>query len=299
MSALNEMQFELLPNATAEDGEVFGIGSSVSIDDGGFDPGDDDWEDEDELNPRRGGTAFGRDVLAGPTWAFNLHVNELDVATAVPALSAFKTAWRAHSIRLVPGAVIPLRYRIDDRVRRVYGRPRRFAAPPDNKILSGYVPITCDFKCVDGYTYDDVAQGVTLNLQQGSVGGFTFPVTFPVTSLPPGSGEDQVVVGGDAPTYPIVRFNGPVENPSLESNAWTLKLNRSIGAGEYVEVDLRPWALSVMLNGTSSVAGSLSRRTYLADMAFQPGRHELVFRGNSDLSVATCEVTWANAWNSI
>ena len=299
MTVLDEMQFELLPSLTAADGQVFGIGAEVSVDEDGFIPGDDDWTNEDEENPRRGGTSFGRDLLAGPTWGFDLHVNREDVAGAIETLGRFKTAWRALHIRQTPGRVIPLRYRLDGRERRIYGRPRRFSAPPNNLILGGFIPITCDFKAVDSFTYDDVEQVVVLGLQQGSEGGFTFPVTFPVTSLPVGSSADQAVVGGDAPTYPVVRFNGPVTNPSLETAAWTLKLNREIQAGEYVEVDLRPWATTVLLNGVSSVAGALSRRTYLADMAFEPGRHDLIYRGSSLASSSTCEVRWSNAHNSI
>lgn len=299
MSSLEEMQFELLPSLSAEDGFVFGIGASVSVDDGGFLPGDDNWENQNEANPRRGGVSFGRDRLSGPTHGWDLHVNETSVKTAKQTLGAFKTAWRALHIRNTPGAVLPVRYRLGEEVRRFYGRPYRLSAPPDNLILSGYVPITCDFQAVDGFFYDDEEQSVTLGLAQGSEGGFTFPITFPVTSLPTGLGGDQAVVGGDAPTYPIVRFNGPVENPSLESNDWTLALDRTLGLGEYVEIDLRPWAISVLLNGQASVAGDLRRRTYLADMAFDPGRHELIYRGSSLSSYSTCEVRWSNAHNSL
>lgn len=299
MSDLNEMQFELLPSLDAVDGQVFGIGAGVSVDDEGFLPGDDDWDDQDEENPRRGGRRFGREVLSGPTWGWNLHVNQSDVPSAIAELARIKTAWRALHIRQSPGKVIPLRYRLDGRVRRIYGRPGRFAAPPSNKVLSGFVPITCDFRCADSFTYDDVEQSISLGLQIGSEGGFVFPTTFPVATQPVGSSQQQAVVGGDATTYPVVRFNGPVTNPRLESNDWTLSLDMTIAEGEFVEVDLRPWGLTALLNAQSSVAGNLGRRQYLSEMGLTPGRHELIFRGAGMSSSATCEVRWANAWNSI
>jgi hypothetical protein len=296
---LAEMQFELLPSLTADSGFVFGIGASVSVNEDGFLPGDDDWTHEDEQNPRRGGVNFGREVLNGPTWGWNLHINEKDVPSAVDTLGAFKTAWRALAIRQTPGAIIPIRYRLNDRYRRIYGRPRRFSAPPANGILNGYVPVTVDFACVDGFVYDDEESSVSLQLNSGSDGGFILPATFPVTTLPVGLNEGQAVVGGDAPAYPVIRFNGPVTNPSVATDAWTLSLDRSIAAGDYVEIDLRPWALTALLNGTSSVGGDLGRRTYLSDIKLEPGPHTLVFRGGDETGSATCEVRWSNAWNSI
>lgn len=298
-TTLREMGFELLPSLTAEAGQVFGIGESVSVDNAGFIPGDDDWDVEDEVNPRRGGVNFGRDTLAGPTHGWNLHVNESDVPTALTTLAAFKAAWRALNVRRTPGAILPVRYRINDRYRRFYGRPRRFSAPPDNMILSGFIPVTVDFQAVDAFFYDDEEQVIILGLQSGSEGGFSFPATFPVSTLPAGDYEQQAVVGGDAPTYPVVRFTGPVTNPSLGTEDWNLSLALDIAADDYVEIDLRPWAMTALLNGNGSVAGQLGRRQPLADMVFEPGNHTLLFRGTSDLSTATCTVRWSNAHNSI
>lgn len=304
-TALSDHQFELLPTLGASSGVTFGIGadSLIELADGGFIPGDDDWTNEDTPNPRQGGTRFGRDALNGPTHGFNLYVNADDEAGALDALSAFKSAWRALAMRDTPGLVLPVRYQLNGRVRRFYGRPGRFAAPVDNQILSGYVPITTDFRCVDGFTYDDVQQSeiIAINVYGSSQGGFIFPVTFPTSTLPVGDRTAQAVVGGDAPARPVIRFDGPVNNPSLSTEAWTLSLGIDIPAGQYVTVDLQPWAGTVLLNGRVSVAGALGidRRQYLADMTLEPGRTDLTFRGASSSSSATCTVSWRNTWNSI
>ena len=301
MTALADHQFELLPTMSASDGQVFGIGSDVSLNEDGFHPGDDDWTTEDDVNPRRGGAAFGRDTLNGPTWGWDLHVNRDDESGALETLAAFKTAWRAQAIRSTPGAVIPIRYQLDGRVRRIFGRPRRYSGPPNNLILSGMVPITVDFQCSDSYTYDDQETQLTIPAQTGSVGGFIFPAVFPTTTLPPGLGNASAVVDGDAETYPVITFVGPLTNPELSTPEWTLRLNRSIGIGSQVVVDLRPWAMTVMLNGTSSVAGSLGRGKgqYLSDMKLQPGINAMAFRASTGSDAGYCTVRWRSAWNSI
>ena len=303
MDTLREHQFELLPSVDATEGFVFGIGAEVSLDENGFAPGADEWTGQDNQGTQ-GQTLFGRDVLTGPSWGWDLHVNRSDVDGALDTLGRFKTAWRAMHIRNTPGAQVALRYRIAGRTRRIYGRPRRFDAPPNNQILSGFVPVGVDFKAVDAYTYDDEISTATLTLGGGgsdpnSSGGLEFPVTFPLVSEPGEGNTSQVLVGGDAETHPIVRFNGPVSNPSLTADDWTLGLTMDIPDGQYVEVDTRVWANTVMLNGNASVAGKLGRRDRLDKVVLRPGRPSFVFRGYSSNGTATCQVSWANAHNSI
>lgn len=299
MTDLSEMQFEILPTVTAVEGVPFGIGLDISVDDKGFVPGSTDWSVQDAENPVRGGTAFGRDILQGPTWSWQLHVNEVDTESALAALGRFATAWRALHLRSTPGVLLAIRYRVGGRTRRVYGRPRRYEAPPDNLIMGGYIPVSVDFKAVDGFTYDDTDSSINLGLQQGSEGGFVFPITFPVTTLPVGLQQGQAVVDGDAATHPVVRFTGPVTNPELIHNDWSLTLDMDIPAGQYVEIDTRPWNLGVLQNGTASVAGALGKRQWLSDVKLEPGRHDLLFRGSSVSGGASCTVRWTSAWNSI
>lgn len=295
-----DYNFELLPSTDATDGELFGIGQEVSLDDGGFVPGSTDWSVQDSESPQSGATAFGREVLLGPTWNWQLHVNRTDALEARATLASFQAAWRALHIRRTPGAVVALRYKLEgDEVRRIYGRPRRFEAPPDNRILGGYIPISVDFKCVDGFTYSDAMDSVTVALAAGDApAGFVFPVIFPVNTWIPSEAEGQVTVGGDAPAHPIIRFNGPVANPVLVTDDWAVSLTMDIDDGDYVEVDTRPWVNTVLLNGQTSVAGALGRRTRMADIVFEPGNTDIHLEGTSS-STSTCEIRWASTWNSI
>lgn len=300
-----DFNFELLPSVDATEGALFGIGRDVSLDDGGFAPGSSDWSTQDTESSQTGTTFFGRERLTGPTWGWSLHVNRTTAAEALATLGAFRTAWHALHIRDTPGLVIPIRYQLEGRQRRIYGRPRRFDAPPDNKILGGYIPISVDFKCVDGYTYDDVMSSATMlvgsTYEDESIdtgGGFVFPITLPAVTLPPTTTRTQLMVDGDAPAYPIITFVGPVVNPKLITDDWEVSLGMTIGAGDSVTIDTRPWKTSALLNGTTSVGGFLGRRTRFSKIVLKPGRFEARFDGFSS-GTSTCTVQWASTWNSI
>jgi hypothetical protein len=297
---LDEMQFEILPNEGSTSGVGFGIYLDVSVDDGGFDPGENEWVVQDTVNEKRGSTNFGRDTLLGPTWTWAMHVNRDDVAPALETLGLLRAAWSASDIVQTPGKMAIIRYRVGGRDRRVYGRPRRWASPPNNLILNGRVPITATFKTVDAMHYEDLLSTTTIPFSLTSDGGFEFPVVFPAATLPSGQREGQISVGGDSKTYPVIRFNGPITNPYLQcDNLWKVKLNMGILAGSWVEIDTRPWKLSVLRNGLYSEAGKIERRTRLENLYLTPGLHDLAFGGESPEGTATATVSWRGAFASL
>lgn len=302
MSTLAEFQFELLPGMSDADGFVFGIGADVSTDENGFHPGATAWATQNSQSPN-GTVNFGRDQLQGPVWAWDLFVNGEEVEDAAGTLAAATAAWRAMQIRLTPGAVLPLRYQFAGQTRRIYGRPGNFEPTMNNLVLNGFVPITCDFQAVDGYTYNDAYDTISLSLNDSDEGagggGFIFPVILPTNSAIPTEQVGSVAAGGDAETGLIVRFNGPITSPSLSTDNWTLSLpDYAIPTGQYVEIDTRPWANTVLLNGVTSVAGALARRIRLNDIRLQPGSIEARFNGVTT-GIPSCTLTWASAWNSI
>lgn len=302
MTVLADHQFEILPSADAVDGFVFGIGGEVSVDDGGFDPGDTEWITQDSTNTRRGVTGFGRDVVGAKTWLWASHVNRDKVSTAVDTLERFADAWAPDELVRNPGAVTALRYRLAGRDRRVFGRPRRFAAPPTNTILNGHIPVTHDFSLVSAYTYDDLESQASINYSSSvSGGGFTLPSTMPLTTQPSlGNGGGQISVGGTARAYPIIRFIGPWTNPTIDTGDWKLTWTGAIGVGGWVEVDTRPWALTVLNQSGASVVGGLDRRTWLEDLWFAPGSQpQIALSGIAPGGGASCLIRWRNTWKSI
>jgi hypothetical protein len=303
MTALQNHQFEILPDAEANDGFVFGIGAAVSVDDGGFDPGEYSWLTQDQQNTRRGINAFGRDVLGAKTWVWDSHVDQDDVNSALETLQNFSFCWSPVDLAIQPGVQTALRYRIGDRDRRIFGRPRRFAAPPSNLILNGYVPVTHDFQTVDSYTYDDVASSENiLYSTSSSGGGFILPAILPISTLPSeGTGSSQLSIGGNAKTFPIIRFVGPWTNPVISTDDWTLAWNGSISATDWVEIDCRPWMLTVKNKAGASVVGGLDmRKTYFEDYWFAPqSRPQVSLGGSAPGGSAAAIITWRNAWTSL
>lgn len=295
MIDLQDFQFEILPDEDELDGVGFGIFLDVSLDDGGFDPGTAEQSTQDQQNPGDGSTMFGVDQLLGETWAWNLHVNREDVPGALETLRLFRKTWRARAAAAVAGKLSVIRYQMNGEVRRTYGRARRFAAPPDNKILNGYIPVTVDFKTALPVVFDDVEQSTTLNFVVESSGGLVFPTTFPASPLPDGQREGGIVVGGDAPTYPVATFVGPITNPWMQwaGRKWTF--NVTVPSGQSFVVDTRPWKQTLTLAG-QSLPGAMGRRQYMRDMTLTPGGYEVIFGGNSVEGTAQFIFAWRNAY---
>lgn len=301
-TALKEHQFEILPDVEAESGFVFGIGAEVSVNGDGFDPASGDWISQDQQNTRSGNTAFGRDVLGASTWTWAGHVDREDVEGAVDTLGRFKAAWRPQAIALKPGAQVAMRYQLAGRTRRVFGRPRRFDGPPTNLILNGYLDLTFDFACVDAFTYDDQETIVDLptTVSGESNGGFTFPLVMPAQTQPNTlSGEQQIIVGGNARAYPVVTFYGPWTNPSLETDNWNLSINGGLTGTQSITVDLRPWARTITDQNGDPHPERLAKRTYLEDMFFEPGQRPVLRLGGVPSAGSYARLRWRNTHHEI
>jgi hypothetical protein len=302
VTLLKDHQFEILPDAEANDGFVFGVGAEVSVGGEGFDPGEQTWLTQDGQNTRRGVAGFGRDVQGPRTWTWSSHTDQEDVESAVNILDDFADAWSPEALALEPGEVTAIRYRLAGRDRRVFGRPRRYAAPPTNLILSGYVDVTHDFATVDAYTYDDLETGESIQFSSGATGaGFVLGSTMPLLTQrgDEASGTTQITVGGKARAYPVIRFNGPWTNPTMVTDSWTLNWKGQIAAGKWVEIDARPWKLTVLDQDGGSAVEGLDRRVWLEDIWFAAGsRPEISLSGIASPG-ASADLRWRNAWKSI
>lgn len=294
MADLQDFQFEL-------DGAMWGIGLPVSVDAGGFDRGSVETISQDSDNPLSDGSMVGRDLVRGETWLWNGHTDQYDVDTALDALEDLETVWANQQRRRVVGDVRALRYRLNGRTRRVYGRPRNFAAPMDNRLLGGMVPITMDFKKVDPLHYDDVEQVVTVQAAASKSSGFTAPFKAPVSTVGATSAARTITVGGRAETAPIIEIKGPGNNAGVVIGDARVDLVGSLASNDTVVIDCRPWAMSMRLNG-APVASSrlrLSRRTDLTAVRLQPGTHTVALLIVDNSGQARATVRWRNANVSI
>lgn len=292
--ALEEFQFEL-------DGITFGHGADIFVDQDGFDPGDPEWITQDRTNPITGATMMGRDVRKPSDWNFIMHVNGTDPLDALNKLAVLGAKWANGADGWQSSrSVMALRYNIGGRIRRVYGRPRRFSAKPNNKILGGYLPPVATFARADSLHYDDFEQSSEIAIAATPPGGLEFPADFPLdlarepSYVPPGS----VVVGGDAPTAPVVTFTGPVIDPVLTVGDFVLGLVGELPADATITVDARPWSMNITRTGAAEQM-TLSRDTRLARAGLKPGSYQATFTGVSASGAARARVAWRNAWHTL
>lgn len=293
MADLKDFQFEL-------DGYAFGLDLPVLLTDGGFSPGTAEWRTQDQEVAQGDGTTFGRDFLSGPSWTWELGTDREDPVSALQTLNSFARVWRADPRRVKPGSVSTLRYRVGGRTRQVYGRPRRFAAAPANAILSGWIPITCDFACADALHYSDVEESTSVAITTSNSGGLRAPLKEPLSTVTQGAETvSGIMVSGDAPTWATVEFTGPVSRPYVDVGDWHCGLTGSLADGETVVIDSRPWARTVLRDDGASLAGRLDRRSYLDSMLLAPGIYPIVYGGGSSVATSTATIRWRSAFYAL
>ena len=129
--------------------------------------------------------------------------------------------------------------------------------------------------------------------------GVKLPSKLPLRTMPQGQRQGSIVVGGDTATYPVIRFYGPVTQPSLVGDNFELILRTTIAEGAWVDIDTRPWHLTVLRSDGVSLAGRLGRRQWLEDVVLKPGPTQLAFRGSATSGSAACEVSWRDAWTNL
>ncbi len=108
----------------------------------------------------------------------------------------------------------------------------------------------------DPYFYGaPVAQTVGLPAASAS-SGVSFPLSFPM-AFGGGANPNQATVinGGDVPCYPVLVFNGPCINPTVQSvlipGIPTLTFNVSMAAGDQMMVDCDSGAITYTAAGTT------------------------------------------------
>lgn len=294
MTELRDFQWEL-------DGLVFGAYTPIEHE-ADSDPGSYSWRTQDGQAPGRDANTFGRDLIEPGTWNFKLFTNVDSEAEALAELARLAHVWRGNKVRGTVGAVMELRYARVGRTRRVYGRPRRFAAPQDNRALSGLVLVTCDFKLSSELFFDDVEDSTSLmSFQVPSTGGFETPVEAPLsTEEAEVSGAEVITVGGLEPTPIMVDFVGPNSDAFVEiDGTLRVQLQGEVPDGQTITVDARPWKNSVYRSDGVPVPSLLSSRTRLPTLLLEPGQHTVIFGGGDETGRARAKVRWRKAYPSV
>lgn len=249
------------------------------------------------------GVLFGVDTMGGATITQN-GICMTTPATgnlAMDAYDALAAIWNDPGVRLANNAVQVLRflYRGSSVTRRVYGRGRAIT-PTYGQVFNGLVGFTAQFQCADGNIYEDTINTVNLTMNPGGIRAGVAPIaaaSAPMVATTWGPTTAVITVGGTVPTWPVITFGGPVNNPTLTfiGSGIIIGYTGTIASGQSVVIDTRPWARTMMLGG-ASVAGNLYGTT-LISMQMWPGTVTVQFEGNftSQAGLGTCQVQWSNA----
>lgn len=277
-------------------GVEFGPGCDVLVRE--FDPGAAAVASADVESPISSGVMPGRDRRRGATWLFSLFTNERDEVAAREAVRPLLAAW-ASGEDLRPLETLELRYRVADRWRRVYGRPRSFASPPPSVPLAqGRGDVNAEFFVSDPLHYSDAESVLQLGIVPASSAGLVFPTAPPFTWRSDGAPQTRLAhVSGDAPTPLRVTFAGPVVRPWVRVGQVLVELTGELAYDETVTVDSR--LMTITRADGASVPGMLGARVRLVDLRLPPGEHEVTFGGSDLTGTATATLAWRDAWRSL
>jgi hypothetical protein len=248
---------------------------------------------QDQPLVARDGLAAGYDYLRGRTVQLLLDVTGTDVAGFNAAMTALSQAF------VVGGQTeLPLTFQVNgvaggNQV-RVNCRTRKFSPVgiTEEWINQGSASeVAIELFATDPRKYSDAAITISLSVA-ATPGGFTFPITFPLTF---GTGGTSGIVAvenlGNIASPPSFRIYGPITNPTLrnETTGKQLSLALVVASGDYVDIDVKN--SSVLLNGTANRYSSLSSAQW---WYLEPGINQIRYSASSGSS--TVDMTYRSAW---
>lgn len=129
------------------------------------------------------------------------------------------------------------------------------------------------------------------------VGGFASPMSSPLVSGAPPAGAMVVNNAGNAPSWPVIRLDGPMTNPvvTFVESAGVLAFTYDLKAGEFLVIETNPRRRRVLLNGSgnrySAYRFAASRWAPLL-----PGNNNVRLGLDAFSAPAALQVTWRDAW---
>lgn len=278
----------------------FGTGTSVIVTD--VTVGEVGIISTDSQLPRADGVRFGRDFQSNRTITFEIAIAESphrDGGKALDVLDTLNDAWSADETRLTPGKVSALRMARNGRVRRCYGRARRFATTSE-RTKGGWVYATAEFVTVDPNFYADTELNNTVSIIPVQGGGLLAPLEAPLSTLGISYGPGDVIVGGSVACWPIFLINGPIQKPKINVvGEWSATVDIDLAHDEWLVIDSRPWSRGVRKNGTVNVAGRLnSDAPRLSEIRLAPGPHEVVLSGIDPTGTSQMTIAWRNTYKN-
>lgn len=255
-------------------------------------------QDVQVVNPVNGKVSFGRESFSGPLWKFELAMMTGDITTGLAKIEAALGKWRNEERLGLPETESVLRYTRGGRTRRVYGRPRKFRYDTDGFLRQGSSKGEATFQASDMYFYDDAEKSMRTYIVKPSTGGVVLPQAFPWQTIP---SEERIgvidSVGGTAYAPMRIVVNGPISNPVVSGDGWTVKLEVDLAYDQTATIDTR--AKTVLRSDGASLAGFLTRDSILANARLRPGQDEIRFSGSDATGTAFVTVYWRPTYRGL
>lgn len=288
MAELRNGQWEL-------NGVVFGEGTNIPAQPVSI--GSADISTKDAIRPRVDGSLAGRDTFAGRSMTFDLGV----IGTRRDDdLEALENAWRNDATRQTPGAVTALRYMRRNRVRTVFGRPRRFAVDVGGRKAQFY-RATAQFDLMDSMYYSDKENSNTVTIVPPQSGGLIAPLKAPLTTVRRSSSPGSIFVDGSLPAWLRIVIHGPIIRPKVDIvGKWAIEFkDLDLKYDEWVEINPTPGGGYIRKNGAINLGGALTPDSpYLSKMIVPPGNQEIVLRGTDQTGTSYMQVFWRDTYAS-
>lgn len=218
-----------------------------------------------------------------------INMSHLDIMPQIVSgqalLEVLQEEWAADDERLSWGLLKMLRYCNDDgQTRRLYGRPRKFAASSRSR-KSEYYTVAADYMRVDRFSYDDEEQAVTV--------------------LPSAAGTTTQTISrldGGAPAWLRVFITGPIVNPKVKfGTGFTLEINTTLAAGKVLEISSYPWERRIVDSDAVNLSAALAGNSpYLSDVRIKPRTTVGVGLSGGGTTAATkAYVLWRETYHTI
>lgn len=260
---------------------------------------------QDTRHPSSDGVVMGIDSFGGFDLTFQLTTIAEDgpkpYMAALDTLSEFRAAWRFDKSRGIPGDYAVLKNH--ERERQVYGRPRQ-VAPKLSRVRKGYAEYIAVFSTNDPNFYDTTEKVYLITPVTSSGNGFRTPLRPPFSTAAAGSELSPFIANaGELPTWPVISFNGPGTDPSIElldgaEVLWNLRVEGQIKYDEVLTVDTRPWRRSAIINGEP--ANGRIRGTQLEKCTIPVGsNYKLRYKVKDPTGTSFVDVKWRDAYASL
>ncbi|MFB7738227.1 hypothetical protein ACFC08_28340 [Streptomyces sp. NPDC056112] len=258
---------------------------------------------QDVEPPGEDGLWLGPDYYSGRSLRIDASIKMPgNQAGALDVLAALQADADTAAVRGGGGTTMNLRLKFPGRdVRVVRGRLRKLE-PDLTKAIHGWIPLDMEFQAADHLYYADGSDATSIPLGSTTTGGLTFPLLFPFTI-----GGDPAAVGrpgylqvaGTAPTWPVLRVQGPCANPRIThvGSGRVLEVQATLAAGEWVEIDTRPgWRTVLRNNGGAAPLAATSR---IDLFRLDPGLNEIRWSATDPTLTSTLAVTWWPAYKAL